>query len=368
MASLVACGDDAPGSPAPSPSGDVSPDAGDGSPDVAVTPDVTEDVPLGLPGDTCPTALDGVCDEPLRCLLGTDPSDCMAACADEPGPELYGACLYLESGLPDHSALAQEDAARGSGGSGGRAGRWYGVVDALDASNSGATTQRYYSVFVPSSYDPARPTPVIYYGGGFGDEMYHTARYTDLEALAERNQVIIAYVQQDHRDFGTINYQMAWYVYLNAFAGGWFGCPDLSFYIEVLEVLEDLYNVDRTRVFLSGTSRGGGMSIMLSFLRPDLFAGFISQAGFIAVNDFDAFIEPYEGRHMAAVLIAGNQDTNVQPWESEEAAQLLTDKGWGERLMYLPVEGAGHQWQTHLTQRWWDFLYANPIPLDEVAP
>jgi hypothetical protein len=315
----------------------------------------------------CEHAFDSVCDEPLNCELGTDQRDCAAACADSPGAHLFGACRFLQNGLPDHYAVSDEMAARGSNGVGGRSGRWYGVVDAAGP-DPFLLVERHFSVYVPHSYHEARPAPVIYYGGGFGDEMYHTIRYTDLEALAERHGIIIAYVQQDHRDFGRFNYQMAWYVYRNAFAGNWKNCPDLDFYEKVLEQLKSSYNVDRTRVYLTGTSRGGGISIMLAFIRPDLFTGFISQAGFIAVNEFGEFIERYRGRKMAAVLIAGNQDDNVEPWESEQAAELLEGLGWGDQLLYLPIEGAGHQWQTHLTQRWWDFVYNNPIPLEEAEP
>ncbi len=317
--------------------------------------------------NSCVHAFDSVCDEPLNCELGTDESDCAAACADSPGPELFGACRFLEHGLLDHDAVSDDLAARGSNGVGGRRGRWYGVVDAAGPERR-PLIQRHFSVYVPQSYQASRPAPVVYYGGGFGDEMYHTIRYTDLESLAERYGVIIAYVQQDHRDFGIYNYQMAWYVYLNAFAGNWKNCPDVDFYEKVLEQLKSSYNIDRTRVYLTGTSRGGGISIMLAFIRPDLFTGFISQAGFIGVNAFDAFIERYQGRKMAAVIIAGNQDDNVEPVESERAAELLEALEWDDQLLYLPIEGAGHQWQTHLTQHWWDFVYARPIPLEEAAP
>ena len=356
---VVGCGDaDVQSDIVPIPSDDAG---GDGAPCVETDAGI-EDV-----DNSCEYAHDSVCDEPLNCELGTDQSDCAAACDDAPGPHLFGACRFLRDGLPDHDAVSDDLAARGSNGVGGRRGRWYGVVDAAGPDRR-VLIQRHFSVYVPQSYHDARPAPVVYYGGGFGDEMYHTIRYTDLESLAERHGVIIAYVQQDHRDFGVYNYQMAWYVYLNAFAGGWKNCPDLDFYEKVLEQLKSSYNVDRTRVYLTGTSRGGGISIMLAFIRPDLFTGFISQAGFIGVNDFDAFIERYPGRKMTAVLIAGNQDDNVMPVESERAAELLEALDWGDQLLYMPIEGAGHQWQTHLTQRWWDFVYNTPIPLDEAEP
>lgn len=360
LVAMSGCGDGAATGPAQGADGTGGADTTSAS-DTGEVPDAGE-------GDECPYALDGVCDEPMNCELGTDRTDCQAACqAGDDDPGLWGACRYLTSGLPDHDLVSDDEAARGSWGTGGRRGRWYGVIDATGSTGEG-TIQRYYSVFVPRSYRPERPSPVVYYGGGFGDEMFHTPRYTDLEALAERHRILVVYIQQDFRDFGLFNYQMAWYVYLNAFTGGWSNCPDLPFYAGVLEELKAAYNVDRTRVYLTGTSRGGGISIMMAFLRPDLFTGFISQAGFIAVNDFGAYIESYTGRQMAAVLIAGNQDTNVDPWESLRAARLLEDLGWGDRLMYLPIEGAGHQWQTHLSQRWWDFVSSHPIPLDEVAP
>lgn len=57
------------------------------------------------------------------------------------------------------------------------------------------------------------------------------------------------------------------------------------------------YNIDRTRIVTTGTSRGAGLSVMFGFLAPRLFSGFVSQAGFASVNDFlDSYIDSYRGR------------------------------------------------------------------------
>lgn len=325
-------------------------------------------LPLVASAAGCPTAGDGVCDEPALCPLGSDADDCDAACeGGEAPPHLYGACQYrARGGLPDHAAVDPDLEARGTFGSGGRYGLWFDTLESVGPDGE-RPSRRYFSVYVPDSYQPGKPAPVLFYGGGFGDDM-HQAAYTDLNRFAEVNGVIIAYVQQDYRDFGPRGYRHAWYVYLNAFAGGWEVVPDLDFYLQVVDRLKADYNVDRTRIFVSGTSRGAGMSIMLAFLAPSVFAGFSSQAGFGKVNDFVSYIAEYQGRQMPSVLYAGGRDTNVTPDESADVAALMEEMGWGDRLMYLPIQEAGHQWQPQLTQIWWDFLVSHPLPLEEAAP
>jgi len=361
--------------------------------DAGVTADAAEDgasadVEEALP--PCVFADDGSCDEPASCLFGSDAVDCDAACAAaKPPAHLWGACAYRKDGLPDFESVDSDLAARGSNGSGGVYGWDYGTIKARMPYNQGQT-RRYYLTWVPDSYDPKRPAPLVYYLGGFGVSMYGVSGWSDLNTTAERNGFIVAYAEQHMRNMGSpINrWMMGWYVYLQAFvhesAGGgtWADNPDADFLVKLTDRLKKTYNIDRTRVFVTGHSRGGGMSVIAPFLRPDYFAGFAGQAAFSHVNKFEDVIAAWKGRHFPGVLVHGTKDDNVKPPEFHATVKALKSGGWltlqeakgagkdksAESFRPYFVPDVGHRWQPNLNQEWFDFLAARPIPTGEVAP
>lgn len=366
MWTTAGCGTDAP------PEKDQDAGAADVA-DVASSVDTAPAVP------ECPFAQDGTCDEPASCVFGSDEVDCAAACAQTPPPaEVWGACQFRARGWPDLQAVDPDLAKRGSGGSGGRYGWTYGTIEARNPLGAGQVT-RYYLVWVPDSYDPARPAPIVYYLGGFGVSMYGVSAWSDLNRTAERNGFIAVYAEQHMRDMGApINrWMMGWHVYLQAFAGDWADNPDVDFLVKLTDRLKTHFNVDRTRVYVTGHSRGGGMSVIAPFIRPDVFAGLCGQAAFSEVNQFNKIIAAWTGRRFPAVLVHGTLDDNVKPIEFHETVKAFKQGGWktleeagaqGETLRPYFVPGVGHTWQPNLNQEWIDFLFAHPIPLSEVAP
>lgn len=325
------------------------------------------------PTGPCATAADGVCDEPATCPFGADAVDCNAACAVTPEPvDLWGACRFLERGLPEHEAVDPDLSARGSGGAGGARGAWLGHVWSADEMGAPEAVLRSFVAYVPERYREDRPAPLLFYGGGFGDAV-HQDGYHDLRRFAELHGVVVVDVEQRYRDWGNRGYRHGWYTYVEAFAGGWPANPDREYLTKVIGELEALYNVDRTRIYVTGTSRGGAESIIWGFLMPEYIAGFVSQAGFLTsdVNDFSAFIDAYAGaggRRMAAVFVAGAQDDNVPPSETRRGVEQLERLGWREDglLMDFQLDGVGHQWQPQLTETWWPFLRAHPMPIEAV--
>ena len=337
-----------------------------------------------LDDGACQWRGDGVCDEPSDCPLGSDEADCVAACAANPGAELWGACRYRELGGIPSTGVPAELAARGSNGKGGLYGWHHGTVYSRNPNwqqePDHPVVRRYYLVYVPDSYDPAWPSPLVYYLGGFGVSMWGNTGFSALNTLAERHRIIVGDAQQHYRNMGWIGWMMGWHVYLQAFDGGWTDNPDVDFHRDVAHHLETLYNIDRTRIYASGHSRGGGMSIITGLVGSDVFAGFWAQASFVKVNDFKSYIlDTYQGRKVAAVIVHGSYDDNVNPGEGLAAAQTLEAAGWkkgdvaagwqpGDQLMYYDIAGTGHVWHRDVNEEIWDFLYHNPMPLAEVRP
>ena len=313
------------------------------------------------PSDSCSTAKDGVCDELQTCALGTDSTDCDEHCAETPWPmEIAGACAHDMADLEPESQRTEGEGTNGTGGLTGISDETISVRSAL----ADEVVERYYRVYVPRRYNPERATPLLFALGGFLVDMYWMQEFTELYRLADREDIIIVFGHPEWREFGS-EYAFAWYSYLRAFQGDWVDNPDIAYMEGIVERLSGLYNIDRSRVYVSGHSRGGALSMIAAFERPDLFAGFAPQAGFVTANDYDFRIETLSSTvKPAGYIVHGDQDPDVPVSESDQLVEILEGQGWeeGEDFIYQRIPGAKHEWQSHFNQEMWDFLYAHPNP------
>ena len=309
--------------------------------------------------NTCPTSNDGICDELKTCALGTDSIDCDAICSVRPWtPDIAGACAHDYNGL---APISQTETPTGTQGSGGKTGSYDDTVRVRGA-RTDEQVDRHYRVYVPRRYNPERATPLLFALGGFSVDMYWLAEFTELNRLADREDIIIVYGHPEWRDFG--NYDVfSWYSYKEAYQGDWADNPDIAYLEAIYQDLSTQYNLDSSRVFVSGHSRGGALSIIAAFERPDLFAGFCSQAGFVRSNDYDARIEELApNRRPAAYLVHGDADPDVSVRESDTVSEILQAAEWAynDEWFYQRIPDATHEWQTQYNQDMWDFLYQNP--------
>ena len=317
------------------------------------------------PEDSCIYARDGVCDEPRNCALGSDSSDCDRACAEDYHPGLAAACDYDEA-LPSPG----EDV--GSHGKGGLGGHWEGSILAQDPSDPAGTLPRYYRVYVPPSYDPATAAPLLFVMGGFRVDNHSLAAYTELGRLADQQGIVVVYLQAHFLSYGQSGWVFQWYVYSHNYKPAtWQGNPDVDFVRRLTAELKTKYNIDRTRVYASGHSRGGAMSIIVAFEAPDVVAGFWSQSGFSGANKYRSRIRELNPvRKVAGVLVHGVADNDVPVAESDGSATALSDSGLvqDEHFAYFRLEGVTHQWQPQYNAQGWAFLHQRPLPLSQVTP
>ena len=326
-------------------------------------------VPAHADDDSCAQAFDGVCDELASCALGTDSSDCDAACAAGWSELIVGACAH-DAAVAAAGVAPPPDT--GSHGTGGLLGVWSGTVIARGRS-AGQLITRHFKVYVPPSCDPRTPTPLIYVLGGFTVDMYGLDAYTELLRTADLNGFIVVFPQQHYYDFGgSIGWVFAWNVFRTDWIGrGWSDNPDVDFIRNLTAELKLIYNIDRTRVFSSGHSRGAAMSIILAFVLTDTIAGFVSESGFAEANGFDTEIGVYGGeRRIPGVLVHGTSDPDVPLAESDAIRDLLTELGWvpDEDFLYFRLANVAHEWQPQYNQQIWDFLAEHALPLEAAAP
>jgi polyhydroxybutyrate depolymerase len=114
--------------------------------------------------------------------------------------------------------------------------------------------KREYLLYVPKSYDPSKPTPLVIsmHGAGlWGAAQKEASQWND---LADKKGFIVVYPSG---------------------VGGkgvriWRAQPrpglmkDVRFISELIDTLEASYNIDSTRIYANGLSNGGGMSFVLS--------------------------------------------------------------------------------------------------------
>ncbi|MBT3222115.1 MAG: prolyl oligopeptidase family serine peptidase, partial [Proteobacteria bacterium] len=131
-----------------------------------------------------------------------------------------------------------------------------------------------------------------------------------------------------------------------------------------------LYNVDRTRTFVSGHSRGGAMSVIAAFEMPEVFAGFCAQAGFADYNDYLARMEKKAPElPFAAYILHGVADPDVPVEASDNIAETMLASGWleDETLIYNRLPGVTHRWQPQYNEQVWEFLSTHPLPIAQAA-
>ena len=309
------------------------------------------------PEPLCPTVDDGVCDELITCALGTDELDCSQACESDLDLQSAGPCAHR---LAESETLLSE--AHPSDGEGGQIGSWDGSVVVRGAEGDEEVT-RHFRVYVPESYHPEQPMPVLFNLGGFQVDLYFLGEYTELNRTADLNDFIVVYGQPEWRDFGSY-WVFAWYVYKNAWQGNWADNPDLAYLEAVYEEVASRYNTDRSRTYVSGHSRGGAMSIISSFELPELFAGACSQAGFVESNEYGSRLAKRTEKAQPAVhLVHGTKDPDVGVSNSDDIEEVLLDAGWleGENFRYDRLKKVTHEWQLQLNQELWDFLSQHQV-------
>jgi poly(3-hydroxybutyrate) depolymerase len=300
--------------------------------------------------DGCVTATNGTCEELRGCPLGTDTTDCDLVCGSSAAEEYPAVCAHDQSAW----VLAGEsEKEAGSGGSGGLSGTWDGTVTVRGA-RSDDLVDRHYRVFAPRRLQNQESVPVVFALGGFTVDLYWLAEFTELNRMADREGFLVVYGQPEWRSFGG-DWLFAWYVYQGAFQGGWSENPDLAYLEAVLDEVSGAYNVDETKVFVTGHSRGAALSIIAATERPEVFQGFCAQAGFSTVNEYDERIVSL-GQPVVGVLVHGDADPDVSVSESDHLADVFDSVGGTEEILYLRVPGATHEWQSQHNQEVWDFL------------
>jgi polyhydroxybutyrate depolymerase len=143
------------------------------------------------------------------------------------------------------------------------------------AANDELTADRPYDVFVPTGYDAATPTPLVFLLHGYTASGDIQEAYFQFEPLAESRGFL--YVHPD----GTVDPggQQFWNATDACCAFGPDAPDDTAYLMAIIEQVSAEYNVDPKAIFLAGHSNGGFMSYRMACQHADTIAGIASLAG-----------------------------------------------------------------------------------------
>lgn len=158
----------------------------------------------------------------------------------------------------------------------------------------GEETRRYL-LYVPPTYDPSRPAPLVISLHGFAQWPAHQSRLTGWNELADEYGFLLVHPS------GT-DFPKRWRA-----SDARPDNPDIVFLDALIEQLESEYNIDPARIYVNGLSNGGGMSFALACQRSERIAAFGGVGG-AYLYPFDACLS---GRPVPAILFHGDADPIV---------------------------------------------------------
>ncbi len=226
---------------------------------------------------------------------------------------------------------------------------------------------RHYRLFVPRHYNPKHTTPLVIVMGGHRVTHDDLADYTELGRMADQGSFIVAWADQEWRTKG--EQRWAWWTdwdWVVKAADN----PDLAFLRKLIERIEGEYDIDKSRIYLAGHSRGASMAFIGAIELSDVVAGAWVQSGFAEYGYVGARLKQAPARRAPIVFMHGTRDMDV-PIQCN-SAQLgcadgmtarLVELGWkkDEDFVYYRLDNVAHRWQPWINQYGWDFLRARPL-------
>ncbi len=184
-----------------------------------------------------------------------------------------------------------------------------------------------YTLFVPTSYVPGRPAPLVVNLHGLNITPLMQMLFDGTTDFAERHGFIVV---------APMGYSLS----------GWWGARGANRTTELSELdamtllrsIRERYAIDPDRIYLMGHSMGGAGTYHLGAKYNDIWAGIapIAAAGGIADA---AAAQRY--RSFVTLLMHGEKDSIVPATGSRRAAALL--QGAGAQHIYLEFPGKDHE-------------------------
>ncbi|HZP44211.1 MAG TPA: prolyl oligopeptidase family serine peptidase [Candidatus Binataceae bacterium] len=176
-----------------------------------------------------------------------------------------------------------------------------------------------YTLYVPENYVSDRPWPlIICLHGGYGQGFEYI--WTWLRSARSRGYILLA---------------------PKSIAETWtmtMGSVDTRSVMKMLDEVAAAYNVDRSRIYLTGLSDGGIFTYIMGLERHELFAGISPVAGALHMAA-DPMLRTGTGREVPIFVIHGVHDFIFPVTYTRQTNELLTSLNYNLKYEELPDWG-----------------------------
>ncbi|MFI5209380.1 MAG: alpha/beta hydrolase family esterase [Gemmatimonadales bacterium] len=245
-----------------------------------------------------------------------------------------------------------------------------GSASLLDRTNGTIVSsgkKREYLVYVPASYDRARPAPLVISLHGAMNWPAYQMKVSQWNRVADEHGVIVVYPG------GTGTGLKTWFM---EGARAPSRMPDVEFISELIDTLEAHYSIDPSRIYANGLSNGGGMAFVLSCTLSHRIAAIGAVAAAqslpwawcpdstpVPMIAFHGTADPIVPYHGGKVWIAPDPFPDVTAWAADWARRNrcgptpvdsviapdvtrleYTSCAGNAAVVLYTVAGAGHQW------------------------
>jgi polyhydroxybutyrate depolymerase len=175
----------------------------------------------------------------------------------------------------------------------------YLLSDHTNGSIISSGRKRSYLLYVPKTYNPATPTPLVISIHGYAEWPAHQAQLSRWNDLADQYGFIVVYPS------GT-GLPKRWQA-RGASGSDPDSMLDVTFISDLIDKLETEYNLDPARIYANGLSNGGGMTFVLSCILSERIAAIGTVSG--------AFMFPWDecqpSRTVPTIVFHGTADPIV---------------------------------------------------------
>ncbi len=264
--------------------------------------------------------------------------------------------------------------------------------------------ERSYLLYVPKSNDPKNPAPLVITLHGYSSNPSDAIYSSRWNKIADQEGLIAVYPL----GYSTPTY---WHIFEND-SGGRSVDTDIQFFSDLLDQLEEKYNIDPSRIYVNGISMGGGMSYVVGCKLAERIAAVGSVSGaynyslasckqskpvpMIAFHGTNDTAVPYEGGSNPAYgtkypsvpnFIQAYADQNQctdkieNPQEGEISSIEYTQCAQNADVVLYTIHGGGHTWpgdtpaatptwgyttqQIDATALMWQFFEQHPLSFSE---
>lgn len=272
---------------------------------------------------------------------------------------LGSGCKHRNSQSPD---IASRVLADESGREKHRIGFYKGILKVPSGANPNKLVDRHHILYVPPSYNPARPTPLLFHLVGHRVSIFFGYSATELMRTADLNGFIVVFPEQEWRTDPNEEERWAWWTdwdWKNKAAQN----PDFAYFRQLIDDIAAQVNIDRRRIYTTGQSRGAAMSLILAMEMRDVFAAAALHSGFMERGYDERLRSDTRPGRPPLYMMHGVADTDVKVDQSDTIVSVLRGRGWTDNeLIYHRLENVGHRWQPQLNQEMWDFFAKASLP------